>query len=318
MNFNLVSQQADIKRILLNTKSKNRLSHAYIFSGPSGVGKKEMAYYFAMMQYCQNEEPCMTCQNCHQILNNEHLNVFVISSDTKIIKKEQIVDLQEEFSKTSNVPGPRIYIILDADKMNPQSQNSLLKFIEEPEEGIYGILCTTNISKILPTIISRCQIFNFKALDDRYLDSLLEEKGLDSKMASILSKLTNNYDDAMALSSDVNMLKIAELFDDFLRINKASEAIVYQMKNLSFFDNYDNLLRFLNILVVLYEDIIALYNGSLDIHLKGYINEIAKYKNIVTYEVAKRNMEFVYSLIKKLQSNVIPKNVLTNLFVNLF
>ena len=142
--------------------------------------------------------------------------------------------------------------------MNPQSQHSLLKFIEEPEEGIYGILCTTNISKILPTIISRCQIFNFKALDDRYLDSLLEEKGLDSKMASILSKLTNNYDDAMALSSDVNMLKIAELFDDFLRINKASEAIVYQMKNLSFFDNYDNLLKFLNILVVLYEDIIAL------------------------------------------------------------
>ena len=154
MNFNLVSQQADIKRILLNTKSKNRLSHAYIFSGPSGVGKKEMAYYFALMQYCHNDEPCMTCQNCHQILNNEHLNVFVISSDTKTIKKEQIVDLQEEFSKTSNVPGPRIYIILDADKMNPQSQNSLLKFIEEPEEGIYGILCTTNISKILPTIIS--------------------------------------------------------------------------------------------------------------------------------------------------------------------
>ena len=81
----------------------------------------------------------MKCEVCHQILNNEHLNVYVISSDSKVIKKEQIVGLQEEFSKTSNVSGPRIYIIIDADKMNQNSQNSLLKFIEEPEEGIYGI-----------------------------------------------------------------------------------------------------------------------------------------------------------------------------------
>lgn len=122
MNFDLISEQADIKRILLNTKKKNRLSHAYIFEGPAGVGKREMAYYFAMMLYCKEDEPCMKCEACHQILNNEHLNVYVISSDSKIIKKEQIVGLQEEFSRTSNVSGPRIYIILDADKMNQNSQ----------------------------------------------------------------------------------------------------------------------------------------------------------------------------------------------------
>lgn len=318
MNFDLINEQADIKKILLNTKRKNRLSHAYIFEGPAGVGKREMAYFFAMMLYCKEDEPCMRCEVCHQILNNEHLNVYVISSDSKVIKKEQIVGLQEEFSKTSNVSGPRIYIIVDADKMNQNSQNSLLKFIEEPEEGIYGILCTTNVGKILPTITSRCQTISFKSLDDRLLASMLENKGVEAHLAAILSKLTNNIDDAILMSSDPNALRLNDLFKDFLDVDSPSKAVMYQRKNLGFFDNYDNLLSFLNLLIILYSDIISLYNGVLDIHLKGYINEIAKYKNYLSYDAAKKNLELVYSLVLKLQNNVMPKNILNNLFVNIF
>lgn len=318
MNFDLINEQADIKKTLLNTKRKNRLSHAYIFEGPAGVGKREMAYFFAMMLYCKEDEPCMKCEVCHQILNNEHLNVYVISSDSKVIKKEQIVGLQEEFSKTSNVSGPRIYIIVDADKMNQNSQNSLLKFIEEPEEGIYGILCTTNVGKILPTITSRCQTISFKSLDDRLLASMLENKGVEAHLAAILSKLTNNIDDAILMSSDPNALRLNDLFKDFLDVDSPSKAVMYQRKNLGFFDNYDNLLSFLNLLIILYSDIISLYNGVLDIHLKGYINEIAKYKNYLSYDAAKKNLELVYSLVLKLQNNVMPKNILNNLFVNIF
>ena len=71
---------------------------------------------------------------------------------------------------------------------------------------------------------------------------------------------------------------------------------------------------FLNLLIILYSDIISLYNGVLDIHLKGYINEIAKYKNYLSYDAAKKNLELVYSLVLKLQNNVMPKNILNNLF----
>lgn len=318
MNFDLINEQEDIKKILLNTRDKKRLSHAYIFEGPAGVGKREMAYFFAMMLYCQEHEPCMKCEACHQILNNEHLNVYVLTSDSKVIKKEQIVGLQEEFSKTSNVTGPRVYIIIDADKMNQNSQNSLLKFIEEPEEGIYGILCTTNVGKILPTITSRCQTISFKSLDDRVLSAMLVDKGVEAHLASVLSKLTNNLDDGIKLSSDADVLRLNDLFAGFLSIDSPSKAVMYQRKNLIFFDNYENTSRFLNLLITLYSDIILLYNGVLDIHLKGYINEIAKYKNFLTYECAKKNLELVYDLALKLQNNVMPKNILNNLFVNIF
>ncbi len=318
MNFDLIDFQSEIKQILINTKKKNRLSHAYIFEGPSGVGKREMAYFFAMLQYCKEEVPCFKCDNCHQILLNEHLNIYIIEPDGKVIKKEQIVKLQEEFSKTSNVKGPRIYVILDADKMNQNSQNSLLKFIEEPEDGIYGILCTTNGSKILPTISSRCQKLSFKALDNRNLQDMLISQGVDKELSSILSLLTNNIEDAILLSSDSNVLNLNVLFKEFLSINSPSKAIIYQKKNISFFENYENLNNFLNLLIVLYEDIILLFNGIINIHLKGYIELISKYKNYISYEDAKKNLELVYSLILKLQNNVMPKNIISNLFVNLF
>lgn len=318
MNFDLIDFQSEIKQILINTKRKNRLSHAYIFEGPSGVGKREMAFFFAMLQYCKEDVPCFKCESCHQILLNEHLNVYVIEPEGKVIKKEQIVKLQDEFSKTSNVKGPRIYIIIDADKMNQNSQNSLLKFIEEPEEGIYGILCTTNDSKILPTISSRCQKISFKTLDDRKLQDMLFERGVNKEYSSVLSLLTNNIEDAILLSNDSNALNLNVLFKEFLSINSPSKAIIYQKKNSSFFENYDNLNNFLNLLIVLYEDIISLYNGIINIHLKGYIDLISKYKNYISYEDAKKNLELVYSLILKLQSNVMPKNIISNLFVNIF
>ena len=160
--------------------------------------------------------------------------------------------------------------------------------------------------------------FYVRLMLERFYQRLHQNKGVEAHLAAILSKLTNNIDDAILMSSDPNALRLNDLFKDFLDVDSPSKAVMYQRKNLGFFDNYDNLLSFLNLLIILYSDIISLYNGVLDIHLKGYINEIAKYKNYLSYDAAKKNLELVYSLVLKLQNNVMPKNILNNLFVNIF
>ncbi len=318
MHLELLSFQKEICQILENTKKQDRLSHAYIFQGPNGVGKSEMAYFFACMLYSEVDVVDLNSTNSRLILTNEHVNVYVIKPDGKMIKKDQIQSLQQELSKTSQVKGPRIYIILDADKMNQTSQNSLLKFIEEPASGIYGVLCTTNISQILPTITSRCQTINFKALNDAVLISMLRKEGIDKNLSNILAILTKSFIKALEMAKDENILVLTALFEQYLKIRKPSDAMMFEVKNLVFFDNQTNLSNFLNLLIVLYEDMLILYQSSLAIHLDGYIEKINKLKENLTELKVRKNLELVYDLQKKLLTNVSPKNIAMNLFVNLF
>lgn len=318
MNRELIEFQAQIKTFLLNAKKKNRLSHAYIFQGQTGVGKSEMAQFFAQMLYCNEEEPCSSCSSCAQIEKNEHLNVVIVRPETKVIKKEQIISLHEEFSKTSQVSGPRIYIIIDADKMNQNSQNSLLKFIEEPTDGIYGILCTTNISQLLPTITSRCQILNFKSLDESKLQDSLVKNGLLKEQATIISFITNNLSEAMDFSKQEDIIKLQEVFEGFMKLKNSKDATVFQIANISFFDNNENLRKFLNLLISLYSDIISIFSGSTLLKFKCYLDLITKYMNRLSKNDAINHLELIYELSKKMQYNVSCKNIITNLFVNLF
>lgn len=317
MHLELLDFQKEIKQMLINTKEKNRLSHAYIFQGLNGVGKSEMAYFFAAMLY-SDKEIDLTSNVSRQILEGEHVNVHIIKPDRKMIKKEQIMSLQADLANTSLVPGPRIYIILDADKMNVTSQNSLLKFIEEPEEGIYGILCTTNISQILPTITSRCQTINFKALDDATLQKQLVSAGVSKDLASLLALLTKNLAKAKEMAKLEELATLKSLFEQFLKLRKPSEAVIFEIKNMSFFEQPENLANFLMLLVVLYENMLILNQGSLEVSLDGYIDKINKMREALTKEKVEFNIQLVYELQKKLLTNVSPKNIVMNLFVNLF
>ena len=113
MNYkNVVKSQNKIYKILQSEKLNNRLSHAYLFYGDKGTGKKEMAYILACMLYCENGG-CLECDTCRTILSGNHMNVnyITIDSNKTAISKEQITDLQEEYSKTSLVDGSRVYIV---------------------------------------------------------------------------------------------------------------------------------------------------------------------------------------------------------------
>lgn len=156
--------------IMMNAINNNKLSHAYLFDSNGNFNVMDIVLSFVKMIVCSDivseEEKEIVCR---RIDSDNYIDVKVIEPDGLWIKKEQLLDLQSEFSKKAVEGKKKIYIIKSADKMNVQTANSLLKFLEEPVDDIIAILVVDNINLMLPTIISRCQVI--KLNKSKYTDS---------------------------------------------------------------------------------------------------------------------------------------------------
>lgn len=182
-----------------------RLAHAYLFEGETGTGKHQMSLWLARRLFCTNvvaNEPCNVCNNCTRIALNEHPNVQVIKPEGQTIKVDQMRRLQAEFGKKGFESKRQVFIISDAEKMNHNAANSLLKFLEEPQAGLLAILETNALGRILPTIQSRCQLIHFTPLSKGQLVESLKTQGIKEQSALLLASLTNSYEKAIEFSSD--------------------------------------------------------------------------------------------------------------------
>jgi len=152
------------KSVVVNKK----ISHAYLIDNFGYSKVNSLVLSFAKLLLCEehkiNTNSCGKCNICESIDNgvDEHIKIIKAVDNGLWIKKEQLLELKEEFSKKTLDGLSKIYIIEEAEKLNASAANSLLKFIEEPEDGIIAILVTNNRYKILPTILSRCQIYSLK------------------------------------------------------------------------------------------------------------------------------------------------------------
>lgn len=193
--------------LLLFKKSieHGRLAHAYLFEGAKGTGKHQVSLWLAKRLFCTNlneGEPCNQCINCQRIAQNEHPNVHVIQPDGQTIRVDQIRQLQTEFAKRGFESGRQIFILSQADKMNTQAANSLLKFLEEPSGEVLMILETQTLGAILPTIQSRCQIIHFPPISTQKLYAKLIQNNIYPQTAKLLTFLTNSYDKAVEISQN--------------------------------------------------------------------------------------------------------------------
>lgn len=157
MNF---SKDTIVIKSLTNTLKTDKLSHAYLVVGEDSLYSDEFILSFVKAIFClENKDKefysCENCKNCNSINHGNYVDFYKLSSETSI-KKDEIQTLKSDLSVKSFY-GKKIYWIKDIEKMTEQAANSLLKFLEEPEDDIIGILSCKNISAILPTIISRCQ-----------------------------------------------------------------------------------------------------------------------------------------------------------------
>ncbi len=222
-------KQQHIFDVLKRNKIKDRLSHAYLFYGDEGTGKKDIAYALACLFYCPNGG-CLECETCKTILEGKHLNVNYIGilDSKKLISKEQISSLQDEFSKTSLVEGPRIYIVDGIDTASQSAQNSLLKFIEEPINNTptIGIFIAKDLANVVSTIVSRCSLVYFPSINIEILISELKAEGIEELDASLSSILTNNKEKAKEIIASDEYLKMKSFFNSFLDIKNKKQAIL--------------------------------------------------------------------------------------------
>ena len=205
----LIKTQRVAFQTLANGFKNNRISHAYLISGSIESSLKDLALYLAKSLVCSKLEPlaCEECINCIRIDENNYPDFIMIDGSNESIKKQQIEELQETFSKVSlEVNGKKIYIIHLIEKATLGAVNSLLKFLEEPIDDVVAIITTQNISKVLATIISRCQLIRLKDYSSYDLENLLVSMSYDKEDAYLASKLFTNIDSAKEYLDDKEYL----------------------------------------------------------------------------------------------------------------
>lgn len=193
-NFSDIVGHDSVKEHLQTAMEQGKLSHAYIFSGESGSGKMMMAECFAAALLCtgEGEKPCGTCISCMQAETHNHPDIIYVTHEKSNIvvddiRTQIIGDIQIKPFSSSH----KIYIVDDAEKMNEQAQNALLKTLEEPPEYAVIILLATNTGKFLQTIMSRCVTLELKPLDNRLImDYLMKSVQIPDYFAKICASFS--------------------------------------------------------------------------------------------------------------------------------
>lgn len=176
--FSEVVGQSAVVKTIVNALRRNKLSHALLFAGIKGTGKTTLARIVAKALNCQNinpeeYEPCNQCQSCVEIMKGIHVDVLEIdaASNRGI---DQIRDIIEALKYAPAKGKAKVYIIDEAHMLTKEASNALLKSLEEPPSHVYFILATTEPNRLPPTILSRCQRYEFRRLDFKLIFNHLQ------------------------------------------------------------------------------------------------------------------------------------------------
>ncbi len=210
--FEDVYAQEHITRTLSNAINLNRIAHAYLFTGPRGVGKTSMARIFSKSLNCVHgptPEPCNVCDNCVEITAGTSSDVIEIdgASNTSV---EDVRDLQRELMYATSKSKYKIYIIDEVHMLSKSAFNALLKTLEEPPENVIFIFATTEPHKILPTIISRCQRYDCRRIpvEDivKQMQSIADSEEIsfdEDALYTVARKADGSMRDALSLMDQV-------------------------------------------------------------------------------------------------------------------
>lgn len=217
---------------LKNAIASDKVNHAYIFNGPDKSGKMMLAEAFAQTLQCEKGgvEPCMECRSCHQAMDHNQPDIIYLSHE-----KPNTIGVDDIRTQLNNdiVIKPyssryKVYIVDEAEKMNVQAQNALLKTIEEPPGYAVILLLTTNADSFLPTILSRCILLNLKAVTNDVIRNFLMKK----------HHIPDYQADVCAAFAQGNVGKAVQLAssEDF---NELKSSVLQLMKRLEDIDLYE-------------------------------------------------------------------------------
>ncbi|MBD8071036.1 DNA polymerase III subunit delta' [Bacillus sp. PS06] len=322
----LYQQQPIVMKMIENSFRKKRVAHAYILEGAKGTGKKAISLSFAKAYFCLEPEdgirPCLMCNNCRRIDSGNHPDLHLIEPDGLSIKKGQIQELQEEFSKTGVESNRKLYIIEHADRMTTNAANSLLKFLEEPNSQTVALLITEQVHRMLDTIQSRCQSLSFKPLSANIVKNyLIKEKAVSGGLASIVSQVTNDLDEAYQMSQDEwfgQSRAIVLQLNEVLNTRPVDALFLIQDKWLPHFKEKAQLDLGLSLLLLLYRDLIQIQIGDEDNVVYTDQIDVLRQRALQTSSSrVSQQIAFILEAKKRLNTNMNPHLLMEQLVLKL-
>ena len=287
----LVGQQV-VARTLRQAVEQDKISHAYLFSGPRGTGKTSVAKIFAKAMNCPNQvngEPCNECYICEAITNGSLEDVIEIDAASNN-GVDEIRDIRDKSTYAPSLAKHKVYIIDEVHMLSTGAFNALLKTLEEPTENVVFILATTELHKIPATILSRVQRFEFKSikLPDivHHLESILAKEGIsyEADAVQIIARRAEGgmrdalsiLDQALSLTAGSELTtEIAEeitgsislaALDQYVAAILAHDATVALDQLAIIFDNGKNMARFVADLLQYLRDLLIVQTGGENTH----------------------------------------------------
>ena len=295
-----------------NAIKNDKISHAYILNDEKGMGKKTIADAFAMTLLCEEkgEEPCMKCHSCIQALSGSNPDIIHIQKDKPTalsvdhIREKLVNDIGYKPYSYSH----KIYIVEDAELMNNQAQNAILKTIEEPPEYAVVMLLTDNAGAFLPTVLSRCITLNMNPLKDDVIKKYLmsNDEVVDYRADVAVSMAGGNLGKArdLALSENfsemlgevVHLLKYIDEMESYEVVAAVKRAQDYKYK----FSDY------MDIMMLWFRDVL-MYKASMDANSLIFRNEIVTIKSQAantSYNGIEQILEAIDKAKVRLKANV--------------
>lgn len=287
----LVGQQV-VARTLRQAVEQDKISHAYLFSGPRGTGKTSVAKIFAKAMNCPNQvngEPCNDCYICEAITNGSLEDVIEIDAASNN-GVDEIRDIRDKSTYAPSLAKHKVYIIDEVHMLSTGAFNALLKTLEEPTENVVFILATTELHKIPATILSRVQRFEFKSikLPDivHHLESILATEGIayEADAVQIIARRAEGgmrdalsiLDQALSLTAGSELTtEIAEeitgsislaALDQYVAAILAHDATAALDQLAIIFDNGKNMARFVTDLLQYLRDLLIVQTGGENTH----------------------------------------------------
>ena len=239
--FEEVAGQKHIIRTLRNALANNKIAHAYLFCGPRGTGKTTMAKLFAKALNCEQGigHQCNECSNCKEIIEGSHPDVIEIDAASNN-GVEQVRDLIDKVNYLPLKGKYKVYIIDEVHMMTANAFNALLKTLEEPPAHVIFILATTEPHNIIPTILSRCQRYDFTKVADADIEqrmmTILEKENVQYDKAAvraIISLADGGMRDALSILDQIlaysnNTLSVSDVYSIFGLISTQEKIALIQ------------------------------------------------------------------------------------------
>ena len=188
--FDLIPGQQPVKELFARALRDGTLGHAYLLGGPEGLAKTAFAHELAiaLVASCGG---CGQCDECDRARRGVHPDLHVLEREGDRIRIEQIAPIIEELALRPFAAARRVWVIPEVEQLTPEAANKLLKSIEEPPAHVYFLLVTDRFERVLPTIVSRCQLVEFRPVSDEEVLAYLErEFGLMGAQGEALARLS--------------------------------------------------------------------------------------------------------------------------------